>query len=118
MKRNTTVHALPRTGELIQRVLQKRHMRKADLARSLHANNSIVNRFTNSKSMSLAKLAEISRVLGHNFFADLAATLPSDFTTLAAKDPFSEERARLQAEIARLQAENAVMERLIKDMGR
>ncbi len=115
MKGKTTATTLPRTGDLIVRVLQARQMRKADLARKLHAKNSIVNRFTNSNSMSLAKLAEISRLLGHNFFADLAATLPSDFTTLAAEDPFSEERARLQAEIARLQAENALMERLLRD---
>lgn len=100
-KKTTTPHI----GKLLDTYYKKNRVNKAGLARVLNRNRSSVQNYEQSKSLQCSVLWNISLALQHNFFADLAAQLPSTFTT-NAPDP----TLALQEELEQLREENNILE--------
>lgn len=79
-------------------------LRRAVLSRMLDRAYGTVYKYQQNKSMQTHILWELSNALKHNFFADLAAQLPADFTT-NAPDP----TLPLKERIATLEEENKLL---------
>jgi len=71
----------PHIGTMLLRVLKKKGMDRADLARALNKNRTGVWKYGKRDSLSLKIIWHMSIVLKHNFFLDLAAQLPDDYAT-------------------------------------
>lgn len=112
MKTSTSSPA-PHAGQLVARVLKARKISKAFLSRLLGVRPSVIIGYTESASMRVGTLWQLSLTLRHNFFADIAAQLPPDFATEAPRDNAAAKRiAELQKEIEKLKMEIAVWEKV------
>ncbi|MBK5214985.1 MAG: hypothetical protein JJE55_15165 [Flavobacteriaceae bacterium] len=105
----------PNVGQLLKNHIHKHRLRRGVLAGLLGRSYSTVYNYQESPSMQTHILWELSTALTHNFFMDLAAQLPADFTTNAPDVtlPFQERIAALEEE-AKLM--NAKMETLVAVM--
>ena len=93
----------PHIGAILKEFIKKHNIYKSALARRLQRSASTIEYYTNSPALQSAIIWELSVALKHNFFADLAAQLPQEFTTNVPVDTSKEE------EIARLSDENKVL---------
>ena len=90
----------PHMGKLLQQVLYKKHISNADLARKMNKNRTGVYKYDKRASLQLRIVWHLCTVLKHNFFADLAARLPADYTTNLPPGASANDR------IAQLETEN------------
>lgn len=90
----------PNMGKLLKQVMDKRRISSASLARQMNKNRSGVYKYDKRASLQLRVVWQLCRVLKHNFFADLAARLPTDYATNLPPG------ASAMDQIAKLQAEN------------
>ena len=106
--------AAPNTGALLKDFFKKRRIRKAALARLINRSPKTLATYGRNSTMQTAVLWEICHALKHNFLLDIAAQLPSTYSTNAPIDNSKEERiAQLEKEIDLLKAKNeALMEAL------
>ena len=63
--------------------MRKKRLRHAALARNLKKGYSTVYEYQNAETMRIHNLWQLCIPLKHNFFTDLAAQLPPEFTTNA-----------------------------------
>lgn len=97
-------------GERISNVIQAKKASKAALSRALGVYPSSVERRLKLDSVQVSVLAEYAVHLQHNFFADLAARLPTDYTTDAPQDTTKDETiAQLKRRIEILEAQVEVL---------
>ncbi len=109
---NPAVH----TGQLLKTFFKARRIHKNALARKLNRHIGTLVTFQKNSSIQTAILWEISHVLKHNFFADIACRLPVEFTTDAPVHTEQSERiVALEEELKLTKAERDV---LLKAMGR
>lgn len=94
----------PHVGEMLSARIKARRISKAAVSRAMHRAPETILRFTQRPSLQTEILWQLCTVMKHNFFADLAAQLPPDFTT-NAPDP----TLPLQERIAGLEEENKVL---------
>ena len=73
----------PHVGQLLKNHIRKHRLRRGVLAGILGRSYSTVYNYQESPSMQTHILWELSTALKHNFFRDVAAQLPADFTTNA-----------------------------------
>lgn len=108
---NTTIIHV---GELLKNYIDTNKIYKSALARKLQRKDSAIIRYQHSASIQINILIDISHALKHNFFSDIAAQLPSAYSTNAPIDNSKEARiAQLEKEIDLLKAKNeALMEAL------
>ncbi|KAA5534782.1 hypothetical protein F0919_09240 [Taibaiella lutea] len=115
---NQVEKQFPSTGHILSEVIKKRKINIAALARILQRRYSTVRFYFKNDSIQTAILWEISLILKHNFFADIAAQLPPDFAggtkseVLAARDA---EIAELKQTVARLQGEKDLLMQVMKN---
>jgi hypothetical protein len=95
---------LPHIGNMLRTHIKKHRLFRSVLARMLGRDYSTVHKYEKKQSLHCKLLWELSLAIKHNFFADLAAQLPPDFTT-TAPDP----TLPLQERIAALEEENKVL---------
>ena len=90
----------PHIGEMLSARIKARRISKAAVSRAMHRAPETILRFTQRPSLQTEILWQLCTVMKHNFFADLAAQLPPDFTTNAPDDtlPFKERIAALEDE--------------------
>jgi hypothetical protein len=106
-----TIH----TGNMLKAFFAIRRTRKSALARHLNRNKNSVLNFQKNSSIQTAILWEISMVLKHNFFMDIASKLPADFTTDAPINSEKDERIlALEKQVELLTAERDVLVRVMK----
>ena len=102
-------------GLMLNTFIKKRRIYKSALARKLEKDYSTLTFYLKNKSMQTDTLLEFSLALKHNFFADIAALLPKEFTTEAIISTEKEEQmALLEKEILMLKAERDVLMQLLK----
>jgi len=77
---------MPHIGEIYKKFVRKKPFPYVWVAKYLGKNESVVVRYARRESLQAYLLWELSHVLQHNFFQDLAAQLPKEFTT-NAPDP-------------------------------
>jgi len=113
---NRTAIPIPSTGLLLSEVVKKRNINKAALARIMERHYNTVDDYFKNGSIQTSILWEISMILKHNFFADIAAQLPPEFG--GAKDVVITEQAAeiaaLKAALASLQKEKELLLQIIK----
>lgn len=97
-------------GNLLVAYFEQKRTRRAALARKMQVQLATVLSFEKKQSLQTARLYELCTHLQHNFFMDIAQTLPATFTT--NKDIFEEkdqEIARLKKEVEKLTIERDVL---------
>jgi hypothetical protein len=96
--------ACPDIGQMLNNRIKKRRISKAALSRNANRKPQTLQKILSKPSIQIRILWELCVAMRHNFFADLAAQLPPDFTT-NAPDP----TLPLQERIAALEEENKVL---------
>ena len=72
-------------------------------------------RYQKAASLKTNILFDLSHALHHNFFADIADTLPKEYTTDAVQNTTSTDRiAALEEEVKLLKTENAALLKAIQ----
>lgn len=97
-------------GNLIHSFFEEKRIRRATLARKMNINLMNLMKMEKKESLQTARLLEIATILQHNFFMDIAQTLPATFST--NKDIFEEkdkEIAQLKKEVEKLTIERDLL---------
>jgi hypothetical protein len=106
------------TGELLLRYYTAHRTRIAAMSRLLGRNIKGVMQFSKNSSIQTAILWEISMVLKHNFFMDIASKLPPEFSTYAPISDVQTKRiADLEQQLALVTAERDVLIKVINKVG-
>ena len=95
---------MPSLGVWLKHYFKKNRTRKNSLAKIMGKSDNSIMRYQNQDNLSCSILWELSLGLNHNFFQDLAAQLPPEFTT-NAPDP----TLPCQERIAVLEEENKLL---------
>ncbi len=103
--KNTTVL------EMIQREMQKKHIRIADIARELKMSQSSISGMMKRPTIQVGRLIGLCRVLQYNFFREIAMQLP--FTEPDYSDQTTE--ASLQNRIQELEIENRILRQMLNE---
>ena len=82
---NQSEKQYPSSGEIIISVIKKRKINRAALARNMQRSYSTVSFYLKNGSIQTSILWELSLILKHNFFADIAHQLPADLQREAMK---------------------------------
>lgn len=101
----------PHVGNMLNARIKFRRISRASVARLLKRKPQTFNEFTKRHTLQTEILWQISVVMKHNFFADLAAHLPPDFTTYAP-DP----TLTLQEELEQLREKNKMLEAKLEEL--
>jgi len=97
-------------GNLLNALFEQKRTRRAALARKMQVQLATVMGFEKKESLQTARLYELCTHLQHNFFMDIAQTLPTTFST--NKDIFEEknqEIAQLKKEVEKLTIERDIL---------
>jgi hypothetical protein len=107
---------MPHIGALLQTYFDTHRTYQAALARAIHREPKTLLKYKKNHSLQAAILWEISHALKHNFFADLAVSLPSTFSSNgnAIVEQKDKEIAVLQAEVVRLQQDKELLLRVVQ----
>jgi hypothetical protein len=108
---STNIH----TGAMIKQRIDLLKIQRTVLAKRLSIPSTSIYAYEKRSSIQTANLMRLSVALGHNFFQDIANTLPAHYTTAiaSAQDALVLQQAE---EIKRLKSENELLKELI--MGR
>lgn len=67
---------MPHVGSMVKAQLKLKHLTKADVARKMEIARNGVLEYIRNPSLQVGILWHLSKIIGHNFFEDLAALLP------------------------------------------
>ena len=88
-------------GHLFKSFIKSRKISKASLARKISRDDSTILYYQKHASVQIAIVWQLSHALKHNFFADIAAQLPSTYTSNVSIDNSKDLRiAQLENELA------------------
>jgi transcriptional regulator with XRE-family HTH domain len=109
------------TGKMIQRHIHERIIRRTDLAKQMGVPHSAIYSYEKRSSISSHILLRICHATRHNFFADIARALPSDYTIAKGSPTDHASTLSLDAviaqqaeEIKQLRIENNLLKELMK----
>jgi hypothetical protein len=102
-------------GQLLKTYIDKRKVAKSALARKIKRKDSTIIHYQNSASVQVAIVHELCHALKHNFFADIAAQLPSTYTSNVSIDDSKDLRiAQLENELAISKAKYEALAEVMK----
>ena len=102
-------------GQLIKNYIDTKRIAKSAVARKIGKYDATIVRYQKNASLKTEVLLALSHAMEHNFFADIAALLPSHYTTDAPVDNTATSRiAELELQVKLLEAEKAVLLEAIK----
>ena len=107
---------MPSLGTELKKYFKDNRTRKGTLAKIMGKHRSSIMRYQKQDDLWCSILWHLSLGLNHNFFADLAAQLPPDFTTYAP-DPtlaLQEELEQLREEKKLLNAQLATLKEVMR----
>ena len=105
----------PNTGAMLSSYFKEKRIRKSALARWINREPNTLYSFEKKASIQTSILWEICHALHYNFFADLAAQLPTSYATQSASSELANKIAQLEQEIIMLNREkNLLLEALKK----
>lgn len=113
--KGNTIEALD-AGKLVRRVMFEKGMNKARLARKLERSGTSIKGTIYNSSMQCYLLWELSVVLNHNFFSDLAAQLNA-----ATQGKLEQEQTELEAlklEYQRIKEERDYLRKAVDLIGK
>lgn len=100
-------------GNLLHTLFEKRRIHRAALARHLKIRLESLMKYETKESIQTARLLEICHQLQHNFFMDIAQTLPPNYAS--SQNIFEEKDqqiAQLQKEVEKLTIERDILLKL------
>lgn len=100
-------------GSILKTFFTKHRLSKAALARHMDIDPSQVHSFLNSKSIKTSALLAISHAFQHNFFADLAATLPAHYIVANPDTALQERIEALEGQLNIVTAERDVLKEVL-----
>ena len=107
---------LPDTGKMIRDYISDKKIFKSALARSASIKYKTLVGYTKQVNPSTHNLYAMSMALKHNFFADIAATLPTTFLPLNSESNATEVLA-LQSRVTELEVEVKTLENALRILG-
>ena len=97
-------------GQMLKRYIDRKRVAKSELARVIGVKDPQIIAYQYQASPQLGVVLQLSHALKHNFFMDIAATLPTAYTTDVVPDTSKDDRiAALELENTILKAEKAVL---------
>ena len=100
-------------GQLLSFYMENHFIRGEQLARLLGKTGQTITKYRTTDSMRSDTIAEISNVLQHNFFQDMANLLPSDYTVNTALNSDKQRYVnQLEEENKMLKIQNELLIRL------
>jgi len=97
-------------GNLLEDIFEKRRVHRAVLAKTMGVAQSAITRYTNRQSVLTGTLWDLSHVLEHNIFSDIAVLLPAHFTSgSTVKDNRDARIAQLEQELAAVTRERDLL---------
>jgi len=113
---NANQPVMPSFAAILNDFLDRHRKSPSALSRKLDISVSALLAIRKKKTVQIALLWKLSNVYNHNFFADIAAQLPDNYTgalkdALAAKD---KQIADLQSELAAMAKERDIYKDLLK----
>ena len=111
----SNVKAPIHVGELVKEYLKSKRIFKSALARKMNKRDTDILRYQKSVSLKTEVLFLLSDALEHNFFADIAALLPSHYSVSTPVDTRKDSIIEnLTKQIALLKAREEVLLEAIK----
>lgn len=102
-------------GEIITNYFETKRIRRAALARKMGILLQSLLSYQKKTSLQTDKLWELSHALEHNFFADIAAQLPANFTTTTNIQAENQQKmAALEKEIEKLKIEKEMLMEMVR----
>ena len=114
--KNKALADMPHPGNLIDNYLKEKRIFKSALARKLNVNIKTLIRVRSLNDLSISWLWSLSHAVKHNFIADIAVQLPSDYTG-ALQDALAEKDktiTTLQSELDAMTKERDIYKNLLK----
>ena len=103
------------TGQILFDYLERNNIYRIGLAKKMGIDVQQIFYAVKKKSMDSQKLTDFSHALEHNFFMDMAAKMPEAYTSNSGIfKKKNEEIAALKERVKELEAENAVLLRVLK----
>lgn len=103
-------------GQLLQEYFKKNNVSKAALSRALGLNAANLEARLKQSWIRTDILLQISQLLQHNFFADIGALLPKEFSSNKVADKTKDELiTALELEITILKRERDMLSSLISE---
>lgn len=99
---------MPNVGEMLKNYIKTNRKYKSGIANWLGVKRSSVNKYVGRRDMKISTLWRLCHVLKYNFFADLGAQLPEEFTPVT-ENP-------LQARITELEKQKSDLELQVKTL--
>lgn len=97
-------------GQILENYIKNNKISKAALSRALKCDDSNILYYQKRKSLQTKTILELSNILKHNFFMDIAAQLPQEYSTTAIADTTKDVKIKeLENEIALLKAREEVL---------
>lgn len=112
--KNTEIHI----GILIKNYLNSKRIPKAAVGRKINKDGNTILRYQKKPTLKTDVILELSHAIKHNFFADIAALLPPDYSkdNVSEIDVLKAQIALQQHEIEILKAEKAVLKEFLGKM--
>lgn len=106
-----TVHV----GKLLKDYLDSKKIAKSALARKINKDDSTIVYYQKKASLPVYVLFTLCHALKHNFFKDLAASLPSSYSSSVSESDVKDNTIiQLQEEIKILKAEKEVLLQVLR----
>lgn len=100
-------------GEMIRAFLNLHRLSKAAFARHVGIDQAQVQAYLGQKAPKTSVVFAFSHAYQHNFFADLAATLPPHYLHAQPDTSLQERIAELEAQLKQVTAERDVLKEVI-----
>ncbi len=97
------------TGEMLHRYLEDKRIRRAALARQMKIQLKSLMEYEKKQSIKTHRLFELSTLLKHNFFMDIAAQLPKEYTSIDIFAEKNKEIEQLKKEVEKLTIERDIL---------
>lgn len=107
----------PSTGKMLEAYIQNNRIYQSALSRLLNRHKSSIAAFRSRATIQTAILWEICHALKHNFFADIAAQLPTEYSVLPQENEQqreSDELIALKEELISVKSERDTLKAMLE----
>jgi hypothetical protein len=112
-----TIPTAPNVGEMLKNYIKTNRKYKSGIANWLGVGRSAVNKYVGKADMNISTLWRLSHVLQYNFFADVGAQLPPEFTAVT-ENPLQARLTELEKQKSDLELQLKTLKEAIELMGR
>lgn len=101
-------------GNIVKQYIDDNRIYKSSLARKLEVNDAVILSYQKRSNLTTNTLTRLSHALKHNFFADIAALLPAEYSKNIPFDTSKDLKiAQLEEDLKMARAEVEVLIKVI-----